>query len=388
MRPARRDAAARGAARPWGTLFLVAASGAVLLAQAAGLLDAPAAWVLAPDRVAFPALLTYAFFHADVLHWVVNMALLLAVAPRLERAVGATLLLLTFGLGAVVAGLVHVSVLALFAHEAAARPLLGSSGGVMATLAMYAVRFHGLRLTAAAPRRGGAGTGPARRVSLPLGWALAAWLLTEGFFGWRDIASGAGAVAHWAHVGGFLAGLALAIIAGLHRTGRREDAAAQTSLDQQVERLAAYIREHPDDIPSRAQHAQRLLQLGERERAGAAWRRTVEYCLQTGRRREAAEAWLALRAAGLEPAPELAVQAARALEETDYREEALAVYDHLAASHGPESEGAALRAAQLAERLGQPEEARQRFQAFLLLHPQSQFVAQARRSLDRLLSRV
>jgi membrane associated rhomboid family serine protease len=378
---------------PWGTLALAVASGVILLAQSMGL---PAAlhtgWLLSADHLRGPSLLTYAFFHADVLHWAVNMALLLAVAPRLERALGTPAMLIVFLFGAMVAGLVHVSVVTLFAHSGAARPLLGSSGGIMALLGVYSVRYYGHRIST--PRAGpGAAKAPGEkrglRFSVPLGWALFAWVLTEAVFGWRSIADGRGTVAHWAHIGGFLAGMSFAVLAGLHKVGRREDAAAQTSLDQQAERLSTYLRDHPEDIASRVTFAQTLLQLGDPERAAAAYCRAVEMCLQTGRRREAAEIWLALRAARLQPATSaLEIQAARALEETGYREEALALYDRLSANPGPESESAALRAAQLAERLGQPDSAMQRYQVFLMMHPDSQFVVQARRSLDRLLSRV
>lgn len=390
MTPARhlKAPAASRAALPWGTWTLVALSGAILAAQALGAFTTPAeVWVLAPDHVAFPGVLTYAFFHADVLHWLVNSALLLAVAPRLERALGTVPVLLVFAIGAVVAGLVHISVVTLFVHSGGARPLLGSSGGVMALLGAYSVRYYGRRIS---PLPGRRKTGAERRAfTVPLGWALFAWLATEAVFGWRGIAAGGSTVAHWAHVGGFLAGLSLAVLAGWHTAGRREEAVTQTSLDVRATRLAAYVRDHPDDTPSRIAYAQTLLQLGEREHAAAVWSRAVETCLQAGRRREAAEAWLGLRAARLEPAgQDVALRAARALEETGYREDALTVYDQLAASHGPESEGAALRAAQLAERLGQPEEARQRFQMFLLMHPQSQFAAQAKRGLDRLLPHV
>jgi membrane associated rhomboid family serine protease len=384
---------ARGARLPVGTLLVIAVSGVVLLAQSLGLFGArEAQWVLAPDHLAIPGILTYAFFHTDVLHWAVNMALLLAVAPRLERTIGTTVTLLVFLLGAVVAGLVHVSVVTLFVQGDAARPLMGASGGIMALLGVYSVRFYGRRIAPSLPRRDASGAAAPRRgfpFSIPLGWALFAWLLTEGIFGWRDAISGTGAVAHWAHVGGFLAGMSFAVLAGQHSLGRREEAVAGPSTDEQRERLSGYLRDHPDDAPSRLLYAQALLHIGEREEAAAAYCRAVEQFLQHGRKREAAEAWLALRGARLTPpATGITLRAARALEDTGYREEALAVYDGLTAAPGPESESAALRAAQLAERLGQPEEARLRYQAFLLMHPGSQFVSQARRSLDRLLSRV
>jgi tetratricopeptide (TPR) repeat protein len=171
----------------------------------------------------------------------------------------------------------------------------------------------------------------------------------------------------------------------MYRAGRREDAVSQKSLDQQARRLAEYLRDHPDDAGSRADYAGVLLQLGDRDKAGRAYAKTMEIHLDHGRHREAADAYLAMRAAGLNaPSPAYEMRAAHVLEETGHTVVALAVYDRLSADEGPEAESAALRAAQVSERLDRLDDARIRYQAFALMFPDSQFEPLARKSAERL----
>lgn len=355
---------------PWGTAVLFCATGVILVAQAALPRDWGAGWLLSPSHVTVIDALTYAFFHADALHWSVNMAFLLLIGPRLERGVGTPAMLAYFIFGSAVAGLLHLSMVYLFMPAELGQPLLGASGGITALLGVYTVRYYNVRLS---------------RLSVPVSWALSAWLLSEVILGWVEIASGHGAVAHWAHIGGFLAGMSLAVMTGMYRAGRREDAVSQKSLDQQARRLAEYLRDHPDDAGSRADYAGVLLQLGDREKAARAYAKTMEIHLDHARNREAADAYLAMRAAGLNaPSPAYEMRAAHVLEETGHTVVALAVYDRLAAEEGPEAESAALRAAQVSERLGRVEDACIRYNAFALMFPDSQFEPQARKNAERL----
>src|SRR5207237_479327 len=94
----------------------IAAAGRRTCGRAAGL--------LVPNRANPLTMVSYAFFHADALHWAVNMAFLLACAPRVERAVGTPVMLGFFVAGAVVAGLLHLSMVYLFMPSQAGQPLL------------------------------------------------------------------------------------------------------------------------------------------------------------------------------------------------------------------------------------------------------------------------
>lgn len=355
---------------PRGTLLLFVISTSVFLAQSLAQQGWDAPWLLSPDHVNVRSVLTYAFFHADVLHWAANMLFLWVVAPRVERAIGAWSMLGFFFVGSLVAGLLHMAMVYIFMPVTTTQPLLGASGGIASLLGVYTVRFYSHRIS---------------RSSIPIAWALAAWLLSESVFGWREIQQGRGHIAHWAHVGGYLAGLSLAVLIGMQRTARREAALEGPSLQQQVQRLSAYLRDNPDDAASRLEYAQILVRIGDRDRATRAFCRAMDTWRQQGRRKESAEVFLAMRAAGLEPPnPAVEVTAARTLEDAGFLTEALEVYDRLTAGRGPEAENASLRAARLVESRGIPEEAARRYQAFLLMFPDSQWTGTAKRRLSTL----
>lgn len=383
---------------PWGTSILFCASGTILLFQVLARSPWGAAFLLSPGDLSLRSVFTYAFFHADLLHWAVNMAFLLLVAPRLERGIGAPRLLALFLMGAVVAGLLHISIVGLLPADRPAAPLLGASGGIMALLGAYAVRYYSQPVSPALVGRVRALIRAHRvrppfdiigkrtaSLALPVGWILFAWFVSEVVFGWRQIVHGGGAVAHWAHVGGFLTGVALAAFAGLHTEGRREEAVSQGTLDLQARSLAVYLRDHPDDTEARRVYAAVLARLGDVDRARRAFARALEDDLAANRHRAAADTWIALHDAGLDPLnPALELKAAQALESVGQPDHALAVYDRLSPADGPEAETAGLRAARLADRLNLQDDAAQRYHAFLLMHPHSPFIPSVRRSLARL----
>lgn len=350
---------------PWGTLTIFLVTGALFAAQTAG-----AGWgaraLLYPDAVRPHSAVTYALFHQDLLHWLTNMVFLWVVGPRLERTFKPFGLVALFLFGAVVAAMVHLSTVFLTPQESW-RPLMGASGGIAALLGAYTVRFFNRRVG---------------RLGVPVGWALGAWLLTESALAWRDSLTGQTRVSHWAHVGGYLAGLALAVLLGLHRTARLEAAREEATPREQAERLTAYLRENPGDYSSRIELACVLSRLGNGKAAGLEFQSVIETLRAAGRGNEAADAFLAMRAAGVEaPTPGLDLIGANLLEVTGHPREALLVWDHVAGSGDEKAEEAAIRAAQLVERIATPEEALQRYQAFLLMFPASPWAAVARKRL-------
>jgi membrane associated rhomboid family serine protease len=350
---------------PWGTLLIFLVTGALFAAQSAG-----AGWgarsLLYPDDVRPHSVLTYALFHQDLLHWLTNMVFLWMVGPRLERTFKPVGLVALFVFGAIVAAMVHLATVFLTPQEYW-RPLMGASGGIAALIGAYTVRFFNRRVG---------------RLGVPVVWALGAWLMTEAAMAWRDSITGQTRVSHWAHVGGYLAGLVLAVLLGLHRTARLEAARAEASPREQAERLTAYLRENPGDFASRIELACVLSRLGNARAAGLEFQSVIEKLRAAGRGHEAADAFLAMRAADIEaPTAGLNLIGANLLEVTGHPREALLVWDQVAASGDEKAEEAAIRAAQLVERIATPEEARQRYQAFLLMFPDSPWAAVARKRL-------
>lgn len=139
--------------------------------------------------------LTSAFLHGGVLHLVFNMVVLLYLGRQLEAPLGAKAITALLLLGAYAGALCQW-----LADPQSAVPMIGASGAISAVIAVFALIFSRTETRAIGP--------------IPSHWVRALWLaaawigvqLLIGFAG----DSGFGAIAIWAHVGGFLAGLLLA----------------------------------------------------------------------------------------------------------------------------------------------------------------------------------
>lgn len=139
--------------------------------------------------------LTSAFLHGGWLHLIFNMVMLLFIGRQLEAPLGGKAVAVLLLAGA------YAGALAQFlADPGSAIPMIGASGAISALLAVFALIFSRTQTSAIGPI-------PAHWVRAL--WLAAAWIglqLALGFAG----GGGFGAVAIWAHVGGFLAGLVLA----------------------------------------------------------------------------------------------------------------------------------------------------------------------------------
>jgi membrane associated rhomboid family serine protease len=161
--------------------------------------------VLAPDQpLQVPeglTLITYQFFHGDVLHLLSNMLFLWVFGDNVEDAMGHVKFLAFYLLCGIAGGLAHA-----FMLPDSRLPLIGASGAVAGVIAAYlilhprvrvwvlAFRFIPLRISAA--------------------WVLGVWVITQ--FVMIAIAP-ADQVAWWAHVGGVVAGAVLILV--LRRPG-------------------------------------------------------------------------------------------------------------------------------------------------------------------------
>ncbi|MCA0209698.1 MAG: rhomboid family intramembrane serine protease [Proteobacteria bacterium] len=139
--------------------------------------------------------LSSAFLHGGVLHIVFNVVVLLFVGRQLEAPLGSKAMAVLLLAGA------YGGALAQFlADPQSAVPMIGASGAISALIAVFALIFSRSQASAIGP--------------IPGHWVRALWLaaawiglqLLIGFAG----GGGFGAIAIWAHVGGFLAGLLLA----------------------------------------------------------------------------------------------------------------------------------------------------------------------------------
>jgi len=154
-------------------------------------------------------LLTYQFLHGGFMHLAGNMLYLWVFGDNVEDAMGHARFLLFYLVCGVAAALAQV------AHDPAnVTPLIGASGSISGVLGAYLI-LH-----------------PKSRVLVPIGFIplyLPAWLLLVFWFGFQFFAAfGAPAsdnVGWWAHIGGFIAGVALVLFfrtRGVPLFGRRD----------------------------------------------------------------------------------------------------------------------------------------------------------------------
>jgi membrane associated rhomboid family serine protease len=172
----------------------------------------------APDTLHLPAprLLDYLpfatnmFLHGGWLHLIVNMWTLWIFGPAIEDRLGSTRYLVFYLACGVLASATH----AIF-NATSAVPALGASGAIAGVLGCYARLFPFARVIVLVPV-----------LFLPLFFELHAilfvglWFILQVLQGTAELLrpSLGGGVAWWAHIGGFVAGLAFA---GLLMPARR-----------------------------------------------------------------------------------------------------------------------------------------------------------------------
>jgi membrane associated rhomboid family serine protease len=139
--------------------------------------------------------LSATFVHAGWLHLGFNLLMLAYVGNETERAVGKGGIALLYVVGAYVAAAAQW-----LGGPSSQMPMIGSSGAVSALLGAYAVLFGRSRARAIGPI-------PAQVVHVV--WLAAAWAGINLLIGLLSANAGM-PIAAGAHIGGFVAGLALA----------------------------------------------------------------------------------------------------------------------------------------------------------------------------------
>ena len=139
-------------------------------------------------------LVSYAFLHGSVMHIVLNMYALYMFGGLLERVMGARRFTLYYFVCLLAAAVAQLAVLYFFDPDKM-YPTVGASGAIFGLLAAFAVLFPKEKL-----------------MLIPIPVGIPAWLFVtlygaaELIFGVTGTLSG---IAHFAHLGGLVAGLAL-----------------------------------------------------------------------------------------------------------------------------------------------------------------------------------
>jgi len=145
----------------------------------------------------FFTLITSMFLHANFIHLGMNMLFLLITGDGCERAMGSSRFLVFYLACGVLSGLFHV-----YMNSTSGIPTIGASGAIFGVLAAFAILFPFRWL-----------------ISLfgliPIPIPAIIFVFIEILSATALVASGAVEnIAHTAHLGGFLAGVFLTLLAG------------------------------------------------------------------------------------------------------------------------------------------------------------------------------
>jgi membrane associated rhomboid family serine protease len=163
-----------------------------------------------PADASVVGIFTHQFLHGGFFHLLFNMIFLWLAAVKLEDRWTRPIFCVSYLFFGAVGALTHA-----YTHEDSAIPMIGASGAVAGLMGAFLVKygraeiqflyFYWLFLK---PKFG--------KFSAPAFLMLPLWFVGELFWAFMDF----GPVAYWAHVGGFLAGVAVAL---LFRFGRVEE---------------------------------------------------------------------------------------------------------------------------------------------------------------------
>ncbi|MDH5375076.1 MAG: rhomboid family intramembrane serine protease [Candidatus Bathyarchaeota archaeon] len=155
-------------------------------------------------------LFTSVFLHAGFLHLFGNMLYLYIFGDNIEDAFGHVSYLVFYIVCGLAASLAHIVSITSFNPQDG---VVGASGAIAGVLGAYLVLYPKARILTLVF------FGFPIIVPIPAMFFLGFWFLMQ----WLETFFGVGGnIAYWAHIGGFIAGLILALIFGLKRKKARE----------------------------------------------------------------------------------------------------------------------------------------------------------------------
>ncbi len=153
---------------------------------------------------------TSMFMHGGIVHLGGNMLYLWIFGDNIEDTLGPVKFVLFYLVGGVIASLTHV-----LTDPSSQIPMVGASGAIAAVLGAYLVRFPHARILTLIFL-----FFFIRIVYLPAILVLGFWFLLQLLHGSSTV--GGGGVAFWAHIGGFVFGVAAFFVFGYRPVRRRK----------------------------------------------------------------------------------------------------------------------------------------------------------------------
>jgi len=157
---------------------------------------------LSDDAVAVPitlTLLTSMFLHAGWMHLIGNMLYLWIFGNNIEDVMGHVKFVIFYVVCGILAAMSHA-----LTDPSSAVPMIGASGAISGVLGAYLMLFPRAQVLVLIPL--GILT---RTMYVPAGFVLGFWFVLQLLSGGLSMGQGGGGVAWFAHVGGFVAGMAL-----------------------------------------------------------------------------------------------------------------------------------------------------------------------------------
>lgn len=341
-----------------------------------------------------PTLFTFfshMFIHGSIMHLVGNMLFLWIFGSLIEDAIRPWGFAAVYFGGGIMAALGHIGMSLAMGHPVDV-PMVGASGAIAALMGLFMLRFYKTRVQVFYFffffLRG--------TFWVASIWALLYWIALEVFNGVvASLEDGGGGVAHWAHVGGFVAGAIAAPFLGSITAAQKEyfsdDPGTNVEYvrrNEQVSQAERALRADPGNAYLMRRLAQAYRYAGEYEHATNVYQQSVVRFATRGLMEQATEVYIELLEYndGAVLPSEVLARLAQALEASRLP---LAVwtYQALLARYpvSPEAEHALLRLSGLySHSLSQPHEALRLLHEFLERYPHSQWAAQARQARDAL----
>lgn len=372
------------ARRPLATLLLLAVTFALALLIAlsrwtgngAGASQVLALVGIVPGHFNSLTLLTYSLFHDSIGHFLVNAFYLWVFGAGIEAAVGKRKFLLLYFAGGAVGGLLQWLVTTLAVVDAnQSVPIVGASASCATLVGLYAARYYRATIRfVGLPFKAHVVMVVMLFLALEIGGGL--WTMLAG-----DTLDG---VAHWAHIGGFVFGLACAGWMRLAEAGERaylrqdaSQAMRRSEPGEAIRKWETLLDREPGNGDARRELARAWLLLGDREQAEQEYVSGLLTYLGQNRRNDAAMQYAEMREVGLanprltEPQWFALGIALEDVEQYAFAADALhAAY--LQNPTAPQAETALLKTASLyTHRLGRRAEARVLLQMFYANYPNS-----------------
>jgi len=186
--------------------------------------DRPGMFVMVPGEIIqgqrLFTLFTSMFMHAGWLHLLGNMLFLYVFGDNIEDAFGHAGYLVFYIISGLVAALAHIvsiffapvigNLIGIPMNSDWTAGVVGASGAISGVLGAYIVLYPKAKIVALVFYF---------ILPVPAIIFLGFWFIMQWFYGFFDISGG---VAYWAHIGGFIAGMILALAFGLKRKKARE----------------------------------------------------------------------------------------------------------------------------------------------------------------------